>query len=124
MLVEGVVALALASAQADLRIAYWADGRGGAAPALRWTLRCGPPGGTLPRRAEACRRLLALERPFAPTPKDVACAELYGGPGEALVTGMFRGRRVWALFTRRDGCAIERWSRHAFLWGGRSGSAA
>jgi hypothetical protein len=46
------------------------------------------------------------------------CTEIYGGPAEALVTGTHRGRRIWARFNRTDGCRIERWRRHAFLFGG------
>jgi hypothetical protein len=37
---------------------------------------------------------------------DRACAELYGGPQRAIVTGTLRGRRVSARFTRVDSCAI------------------
>ena len=89
--------------------------RRGAAPLVR-TLRCEPTGGTLTRPAAACRGLGALARPFAPTPKDTACTELYGGPQIAHVTGTYRGRRIDARFSRVDGCAIERWTRHAFLF--------
>lgn len=86
------------------------------APAVVRTLRCDPAGGTVARPARACARLAALDRPFAPTPRDVACTELYGGPQTATVRGTFRGRRIWARFSRVDGCAIERWDRHAFLF--------
>jgi len=47
------------------------------------------------------------------------CTEIYGGPQEALVRGVFRGRRVRATFRRRDGCEINRWNRVAFLFGVR-----
>jgi hypothetical protein len=80
-----------------------------------WTLRCSPPGGTLPAATVACRRLLALKTPFAPSPGDMACTQIYGGPQEAVVRGTFRGRRVSTRFTRRDGCAIARWERVRFL---------
>ena len=80
------------------------------------TLRCAPPGGTLARPGVACLKLAALPRPFAPTPKDTACTEIYGGPQTAHVTGTFRGRRIDARFSRVDGCAIERWTKHAFLF--------
>ena len=53
---------------------------------------------------------------FAPTPAGTACTQIYGGPETARVTGTFRGRKIWALFTRRDGCAIARWNRVAFLF--------
>ena len=81
-----------------------------------WRLRCGPAGGTLPRAATACRRLAAVERPFAPVPKDVGCTAIYGGPQVARVTGTFERRRVWATFKRTDGCEIGRWNRVRFLF--------
>jgi hypothetical protein len=81
-----------------------------------WTLRCSPPGGTLPAAAVACRRLLALRAPFAPTSPGTVCTQVYGGPREAVVRGTFGGRRVSTRFTRRDGCAIARWDRVRFLF--------
>jgi hypothetical protein len=44
------------------------------------------------------------------------CTQIYGGPEEALVTGSFRGRKVWARFSRVDGCAVDRWNRLSFLF--------
>ena len=66
--------------------------------------------------AAACSRLLALADPFAPTPKGMACTDLYGGPQTARVTGRFRGRPVWATFARRNGCETARWNRVRFLF--------
>ena len=86
-----------------------------AAPVVR-TLRCAPAGGTLRAPARACARLAALTNPFAPVPKGAICTEIYGGPQTARVTGTYRGRRVWTIFRRRNGCEIERWNRHAFLF--------
>jgi hypothetical protein len=79
---------------------------------VRWTLRCDPVGGTHPRRASACRELARLgRRAFqAPLPR-TACAELYGGPQTAIVSGTVDGRRVWARLSRIDGCQIARWGR-------------
>jgi hypothetical protein len=85
-------------------------------PKRSYTLTCAPLGGTLPHRAAACRQLARLKAPFAPTPKNTACTEIYGGPQEALVTGRLRGTLVRARFSRRDGCEIERWNRVAFLF--------
>jgi hypothetical protein len=79
------------------------------------TLRC-PAGGSLPRAQNACRRLARLRDPFAPLPKNVACTEIYGGPQVAHVVGIFRGRRIIASFSRRNGCEIARWNRVAFLF--------
>lgn len=102
------------TAGTELRIAVWPEGRGSGAPQV-WTLRCEPARGTLPAPPAACRRLAALGRPFAPLRGDMQCTQIYGGPAEALVTGRYRGRRVWALLNRRDGCQIARWRRVAFL---------
>jgi Subtilisin inhibitor-like len=102
----------------DLRITVWPKGRDGAAKPQRWTLRCGPDGGTLPRRGAACDRLAKLKKPFAPTPGTLACIDLYGGPQQALVTGTHDGRRVWATLSARNGCEIARWNKLKFLLGG------
>jgi hypothetical protein len=117
-LVAAVALAGGASATAtDLRITAWPQGPGEEG-ARTWRLRCNPAGGTLPRAAGACRRLAALERPFAPVPKDVGCTQIYGGPQVARVIGMLRGRRVWATFKRTDGCEIARWNRVGFLFPG------
>jgi len=79
---------------------------------VRWTLRCEPVGGTLPRRAAACRELARLGwRAFRPVSPTMACTEIYGGPQVAFVSGRLDGRRVWARLSRVDGCQIERWVR-------------
>jgi Subtilisin inhibitor-like len=89
---------------------------GGAyAPRRLWTLSC-PAGGTLPEPAQACRRLEALDQPFAPVPKSTACTAIYGGPQIADVRGTFRGRSVNAHFARGNGCEIARWNRVGFLF--------
>jgi hypothetical protein len=105
-----VVALALSgSPAANLRVTVWPQGRDG--PARVSTLHC-------PSSATSCRKLGALPgNPFAPTPPATVCTQIYGGPREALVTGTVRGRRIWARFSRRNGCEIARWDRMAFLFG-------
>jgi Subtilisin inhibitor-like len=103
------------SASAELKITAWPKGRG-TAGVKRWTLRCGPAGGSLPNAARACRSLASLKNRFAPVPKGVACTEIYGGPAEAVVSGRYASRRVWARFSRTDGCQIDRWERHRFLF--------
>ena len=90
---------------------------GGEAPTKIWTLRC-PDGGTLPDAAEACEQLEKLDDPFAPVPKNTACTQIYGGPQEADVRGIFRGRPVKAHFDRGNGCEIERWDKVAILFPG------
>lgn len=108
------VLAAILLASTSLHITVWPN-----EAALRgksYTLFCNPVGGTLPHRAAACRQLGRLKAPFAPTPQNVACSEIYGGPQKAVVVGRFRGRSVRATFNRRDGCEIERWNRVAFLF--------
>ena len=63
-----------------------------------------------PRAAAACDALARLQDPFAPTPKDVACIQLYGGPQVARVSGMLM-QAGSATFRRRDGCEIVCWAR-------------
>jgi hypothetical protein len=97
-----------------LEIATWRRGTDG--PVRVWTLRC-PPGGTLPAAARACSRLDALgAKAFKPVPPNMACTQVYGGPQVAEVRGTFDGRRIKARFTRVDGCQIDRWNRHRFLF--------
>ena len=111
-----LVALALSGTpSAQLTVTVWPTGRGNAARV--WTLRCAPVGGTLPRRVAACAGLSgAPDDAFAPVPPATVCSQIYGGPQVAAVRGLFRGRRVWATFTRRNGCEVARWSRLAFLF--------
>lgn len=100
-----------ASAKTSLTITYWADWPS-SGDNVRWTLRCNPPGGTLPRSANACRRLATGgAKLLAPVPPGVACTAIYGGPQVARVVGTVDGRRIWATFSRTNGCDISRWAR-------------
>lgn len=114
---------AAAGAAAELRITYWPEGQEGGTP-LRWTLKCGPAGGSLPRPALACAKLARMKRPFAPPAKDRVCTGLYGGPQEAIVAGTFEGRRIWVRLARRNGCQIARFERLRFLTPAFSGGGA
>jgi hypothetical protein len=102
------------AAPAQLSITYWPGGQGTGTP-LRWTLRCEPPGGSLPRPATACAKLAATRAPFAPPRSEQVCTEIYGGPQVAIVAGRYDGRRVWVKLQRRDGCEIDRFQRLRFL---------
>ena len=94
-----------------LRIAYWEDGTG-LKPDAVWTLRCDPAGGTLLLPSRACRKLaVGGAALFAPASEKMACTQIYGGPQRARVTGLRNGRRIWATFSRTDGCQIHRWAR-------------
>jgi len=99
------------SATTALTVTFWEDGVGAVAR-VTWTLRCHPARGTLPRPGVACRRLAAGgPRLFAPLPKDIVCTEIYGGPQVARVVGFVQGKRIWATFSRVNGCHISRWDR-------------
>jgi Subtilisin inhibitor-like len=104
-----------AQPETRLRITYRED----ADARTRLTrLECDPAGGDHADPEDACRHLDELDDPFASTPTDAVCTEIYGGPQTANVTGTFRGDAVDAAFTRENGCEIERWDRHAFLFPG------
>ena len=92
------------SHETHLELTVWPNGEGNGPP-LTTTLTCG---GTEP--AAGCAVIAAKGASlFEPTPGDVACTELYGGPQEARVTGTVDGRAVDARFSRKDGCEIARW---------------
>jgi hypothetical protein len=99
------------SSTTTLRISFWEDGSGGQPDVVR-TLRCNPAGGSLARPARACARLAAGgTKLFAPISPRTACTDIYGGPQKALVVGTVAGKRIWATFTRTNGCHIDRWQR-------------
>lgn len=105
----------------DLQISYFPEGRSAGTP-TRWTLRCRPTGGTLPRRTLACQKLEGMTNPFAPLRRDLACTDIYGGPAQAVITGTHKGRRVWIVLGLRNGCEIARWKKLAFLTAGMGGN--
>lgn len=102
-------------------MALWPGG-GGFSASLRVTVT---PGGETtritcesPADSTACQRLARLEPDaFAPPSGQQVCTQIYGGPAVATVTGTLRGERVRARFDRRNGCAIARWDRFAWLIG-------
>jgi subtilisin inhibitor-like len=118
-----ILAAILVVASTSLHITVWPDGMGAEAAKKTYTLHCAPVGGTLPKRAAACAKLIRLQRPFAPVPTGMACTMIYGGPQVALVTGRLRGNQIRATFSRKDGCQLARWNRVGFLFPGASASA-
>jgi len=84
-----------------------------------YTVECDPTGGTHPRPESACEFLDLAARwgqdPFAPPPDDAVCAQVYGGPQTATVTGRWRGRDVAPEFARTDSCQIQRWDNAVAL---------
>lgn len=111
VLVVAASGVAATARSTSLRVTYWKDSASAHSSAT-WTLRCNPPRGSHPRPEVACRRL-ATGGPklFAPLPKTIACTEIYGGPQKARVVGVLAGKRIWATFTRTNGCEIDRWQR-------------
>ena len=100
------------SAATKLTISVQPNGASG--PTKTWTLRCDPPGGSLPRAAAACGRLSA--NALQPLPADTICTQIYGGPQQARVRGSFRGRAVDSRFSRENGCEIHRWDELRYLF--------
>ena len=110
-LVGGSAIPAAPAVETAVTITYWPDGAD-RSKSVRWTLRCDPTGGTLPRPARACAKLaVGGVKLFAPVPPNMACTEIYGGPQKARVVGVVNGKRVWAILSRTDGCQIGRWQR-------------
>lgn len=103
-----------APAATSLSISFWPEGRDENV-VRRWTLRCGPVGGTHTRRAAACTRLAGIERPFATSRQPEICTQEYGGPEQAVVTGTHRGQKVWIQLSLSDGCKISRFKTLEFL---------
>jgi hypothetical protein len=79
-----------------------------------WTLTCEPDGGTHPDPRQACVFLDLAKQwgqdPFAPTPADAICGQVFGGPQTATVTGVWDGKPVDAKFDLANSCEISRWS--------------
>ena len=99
----GSDASAPAKPRYDVTITYWPQGRGGEARSA--TLTCDPDGGSHPDPGQACDALLRHEDALDPVPGNVACAQVYGGPQLATISGP----GVHALFSRTNGCEIARW---------------
>jgi hypothetical protein len=100
----------------DIRITYRATDT---ATPKQLELHCSPPvHGSVPAPMTACGKLIAIgDQAFArPRPQTQACAQIFGGPQTAVVSGIYFGRPVWAKLSRVDGCAIARWKRVAFLF--------
>lgn len=98
----------------ELEISFWPGGMG--RPVRTSTLEC-PPDGPRTYSEAACARLEELgDEAFKPLARNIACAQIYGGPQVAEVRGTFDGRPVEARFTRTNACEMERWTRHDFLF--------
>jgi Subtilisin inhibitor-like len=92
------------------------------AHAITRTLTCDPPGGNVPDPAGTCAALTKVAAakggdPFAPTPPDQMCTQIFGGPQTATVKGTWKGRKVDTTFGRKNGCETKRWNDLAALFG-------
>ncbi|MCU1605831.1 MAG: Protease inhibitor [Modestobacter sp.] len=86
--------------------------RGNGGPVEQYRLTCaGSVEGTLPDVDGACTHLSGLTDPFAPLPADAVCAQVYGGPQTARVTGRWHGSAVDLRLSRTDACGTVRWDR-------------
>jgi hypothetical protein len=90
----------------------------GAASDLTVTVHPQGQGGPARERHVSCDSGCGVRaRDLAPVPSDRACAQVYGGPATATVTGTLEGERVDAAFKLTDACEIARWKRNAELLG-------
>ena len=107
---EGEMAGEPAAQETSVEVALWPNGREEGSPRTA-VLTCDPPGGSHEQAEEACAALIEQEDALAPVPGNVACTQIFGGPQEAQVAGVVRGREVHARFSRNNGCEIDRWDR-------------
>jgi Subtilisin inhibitor-like len=96
----------------SVEVTFWPEGRAGR-ELPRVVLECEPAGGSHPRPDEACAALFAEEDALQPVPDDVACTQIYGGAEEGRIAGTLRGAAIDSLFSRNNGCEIDRWDRLA-----------
>lgn len=89
---------------------------GAGSPSRKWTLQCGPSGGSLPGAASACAAVARSNNPFGPVPSGKMCSMIYGGPQRATVVGSWQGKAVNASFSRTNSCQTARWNTLASMF--------
>ncbi len=83
------------------------DGNGSS---TTWRLSCDPAGGDHPQPDASCRALQEnAEAALPPVPSDSACAEIFGGPQTATITGTWKGVAIDSRLSRTNACEIARW---------------
>ena len=74
-----------------------------------WTLTCDPVGGTHPDPEAACSALAEHRSALRPVPKNKMCAQVYGGPERATISGTWGDEQVLASLSRVNSCETARW---------------
>jgi hypothetical protein len=96
---------ATGGAATELELTVDPDGTGPESP-LEATVTC--PGD----EAAVCDAIASVpDDPGAEIDPSTPCTEVYGGPDQLTVTGTLRGEPIEAVFSRENGCAIERFDR-------------
>jgi len=76
----------------------------------KWQLVCHPASGTHPNPEAACDALAQSAATALPAvAADSVCAEIYGGPETATITGTWDGKTVDSRFSRINACEMARW---------------
>ena len=79
----------------------------GAGATSTWSLTCDPAGGDHPDAEQACAAIEGHRSALNPVPKDRMCAQVYGGPEKATVTGTRASQRpVSQAFVRESAAKI------------------
>ena len=81
----------------------------GTGSSTTWRLTCDPTGGDHPDAEAACAAMADHRSALNPVPKDRMCAQVYGGPEKATITGTWRGEQVFAALNRTNACETARW---------------
>jgi len=85
-------------------------------PAIHYTLRCEPPGGSTPDPAAACTKLLTGEIILTPRPLHVMCPMVLQTGARATITGTYLGRLVHVTIVN-GGCELAQWSKLKAIFG-------
>ncbi len=77
--------------------------------ARHWTLRCEPSGGSYPRAAAACAKLIQDRNLFSPPPSGhVMCPMIMASAQKVTVDGTYFGKKVHETIVD-GGCQLSRW---------------
>jgi hypothetical protein len=66
-----------------------------------------------------CAKLAQTTSPFAKPSNSEMCAQIYESAEIATVSGTWNGQKVYARFSKADGCEQKRWKDLAFLIQGK-----